>query len=344
MSSENQAKLFEKFGKIVQTSRHINPEGIGLGLFICKSLVTELGGKLSLTSEENVGTSVKVTLPIRQTYIAEPDGVTELVREVALTDLTDYQVEVVELQASQASDSAEFSSIDEAVFVNPRDHIEQARASANRIKELFVSQMYANEEEAEELAGIPHFIPQEVLSKNNHVLGDDVEPDTSGVKLSDSEELKEALQYEQEERNEERKCNCRQILVVEDDAFSSLCLVEHIASCGLGADQAENGRIAVQAFMDSLECHPYRAIFMDMNMPVMGGVEAAVEINREIRAYNARQRELNNRRRIARLPIIACTANDTKEDRAKCRNAGMSKFMRKPVVIEDVREFVKTLK
>lgn len=60
----------------------------------------------------------------------------------------------------------------------------------------------------------------------------------------------------------------------------------------------------------------YAAIFMDMQMPVVNGLEATKEI-REIPRYQ-------------RTPIIAMTANAFAEDKARCYEAGMSDFLCKP--------------
>jgi signal transduction histidine kinase len=114
ISKDNQEKLFKQFGKIVQTSQHIDREGIGLGLYITKNLVEALAGKITLKSEEGVGTSVKVILPVSHRLVVEHDDI-ELLTEIDLRNLNDYEVDLLE---SAKEDSAEFDEIDESVFVN----------------------------------------------------------------------------------------------------------------------------------------------------------------------------------------------------------------------------------
>lgn len=46
INQENQEMLFKVFGKVVQKNTNINKEGIGLGLYITRSLTTELGGTI----------------------------------------------------------------------------------------------------------------------------------------------------------------------------------------------------------------------------------------------------------------------------------------------------------
>ncbi|MDP3741404.1 MAG: HAMP domain-containing sensor histidine kinase [bacterium] len=61
----DQAKVFEKFFRSVNVIKH-SPDGTGLGLFIARSLVNAMGGKIDFTSDEGRGTTFYVTLPLKQ--------------------------------------------------------------------------------------------------------------------------------------------------------------------------------------------------------------------------------------------------------------------------------------
>jgi len=67
ISEENQSSLFKLFGKVMQKNKSINKEGIGLGLYITKNLVQELGGTIEVESQEGFFTKFKVTLPVKKT-------------------------------------------------------------------------------------------------------------------------------------------------------------------------------------------------------------------------------------------------------------------------------------
>jgi CheY-like chemotaxis protein len=73
-------------------------------------------------------------------------------------------------------------------------------------------------------------------------------------------------------------------------------------------------------------------IFMDIQMPVMNGVEASKAI-----------RKYEDAKNISPVPIIALTANTGKHDRDTYFDAGMNDYMAKPIMIDDVRERIAQL-
>ena len=59
----NQCNMFKLFGKVKQKNKSINRDGVGLGLYITKNLVAELGGIIELDSKEGFFTKFTITLP-----------------------------------------------------------------------------------------------------------------------------------------------------------------------------------------------------------------------------------------------------------------------------------------
>ncbi|WP_164848495.1 PAS domain-containing hybrid sensor histidine kinase/response regulator [Halobacteriovorax sp. HLS] len=108
------------------------------------------------------------------------------------------------------------------------------------------------------------------------------------------------------------------VLVVEDNKINQKIAKMMLKKLGIQCDIAENG---VEC-LNKLEQSRYDLIFMDMQMPIMDGVTATIEI---VKKYGK-----------DRPKIVAMTANVFEEDRKKCHNAGMDDFVAKPISIEEV--------
>jgi CheY-like chemotaxis protein len=103
------------------------------------------------------------------------------------------------------------------------------------------------------------------------------------------------------------------ILLVEDHPINQMLARTLLEKWGHQVTLAENGQLAVKAYSQQ----PWDVILMDLQMPVMGGLEAA----QKIRAMEPPGR---------RVPIIAVTANTTDSDREATEAAGMDGHLAKP--------------
>jgi CheY-like chemotaxis protein len=105
----------------------------------------------------------------------------------------------------------------------------------------------------------------------------------------------------------------RRLLLVEDEPVNREVVLGLIGEWGLVVDTAEDGAQA----LERARRQSYDLILMDMQMPVMDGLEAT--------------RRLRRQPATARVPIVAMTANAFAEDRQRCLEAGMNDFLVKPV-------------
>jgi PAS domain S-box-containing protein len=104
----------------------------------------------------------------------------------------------------------------------------------------------------------------------------------------------------------------QRILVVDDEPLNREVAVLQLKAADLVVDTAEDGADVIAMALKT----GYTAIFMDVQMPQVNGLEATREI-RHIPGYRD-------------IPIIAMTANAFTEDKAKCMAAGMNDFLIKP--------------
>ena len=103
------------------------------------------------------------------------------------------------------------------------------------------------------------------------------------------------------------------VLVVDDNEVNRRVACGYLRKLGFSCDIAEDGQQA----LDAVKTNPYGMVFMDCQMPIMDGFEAARQV-----------RQLNNRN--ASIPIIAVTANTNPGDRENCISAGMNDYIKKP--------------
>jgi len=106
------------------------------------------------------------------------------------------------------------------------------------------------------------------------------------------------------------------ILLVEDESINQKLVAAVLKKIGFQVDLADNGMEAVQMVRGQHYC----LVLMDIQLPEISGYEAV----RQIRSMEEREGR-------KRLPIIAMTADDSREIRRKCMATGMDDFISKPI-------------
>ncbi len=130
-------------------------------------------------------------------------------------------------------------------------------------------------------------------------------------------------------RSVERSARSYLVLVVDDSASNRRILHDALYNRGHQVLLAVNGLQAVEVW----QTHQPDAILMDLQMPIVGGLEATARIR-------AAEDELYPRRRV---PIIAVTQNHTAPDRMSALAAGVDDFLAKPTTAAAVVEAVERL-
>lgn len=117
------------------------------------------------------------------------------------------------------------------------------------------------------------------------------------------------------------------ILLVEDNKVNQLVALKVLSNLGVKTEVAENGLQAIEKLKSETK---FTQILMDCQMPEMDGYQAT----QAIRLGEAGEDNTN-------IPIIAMTANAMQGDKQKCLDAGMSDYITKPIVEEQVIEKLK---
>ncbi len=117
-------------------------------------------------------------------------------------------------------------------------------------------------------------------------------------------------------------------LVVEDNPINQKMIKHTLKNIGITTECAENGQVGLEMFMKKHES--YDIVFMDIQMPVMNGIEAT----KAILAYE-------QAKGLKHTPIIAVTANALKGDREQFMSEGMDEYVSKPI---NLARFIEVLK
>jgi len=335
--------LFEKFSQ-ADTSTTRKYGGTGLGLAICKQLAELMGGGVSVASEEGRGSEFSATVRVEKqeggAELKAPSsvdlcGVRVLIvddnatsREILTTYLTSWG-----MRPSETADGpAALSALREAVFSGDPFRV----AVLDMQMPVMDGEMLGRAIRSDErLNGLQLVLLTSLGMRDNAACFHDIDFAACLTKPTRHHELKRALAYAltfdanrqgplQTEMRHPQHADLSlplivgraRILLVEDNITNQQVALGILKKLGVRADAVANGEEALRA----LETMPYDLVLMDVQMPVMDGLEAA----RQIRSESSSVRN-------HKVPVIAMTARAMRSDQEKCLAAGMDDYVSKPV-------------
>lgn len=323
---EKISSLFDAFSQVdASTTRKYG--GTGLGLAICKRLVRLQGGDIWAESKLGMGTTFHFTVMLKKTESAPVQviGKPQLSgKTIVLLDDNHTNLEIIERQLQPFG-------IQVISFSSPHVFLEWAETAQR--PDLLIIDYH-----------MPHITGLEVsrrLRTNLQMVGIPTILMTSAVDIS-SQELKdefdsiiqkpyrkaaviEAIESLLTSTEKADKTNANKakkpivdlsgihILLTEDNLTNQKVARKMLEKTNACVTVANNGQEAI----DALSLRTFDLILMDVQMPVMDGLEATRKI---------RQLPL-----LHHTPIIALTANASKADRENCLDAGMDDYLTKPI-------------
>jgi signal transduction histidine kinase/DNA-binding response OmpR family regulator len=335
MEKEFVDKIFEPFTRATD-SRTTKIEGTGLGMSIAVNIAHMMGGDIKVESEPGKGSKFTVMVYLKINYETEED-LQKLVNLPVLVvddeeDACESACEILNSLDMKAeyvlsgSDAVEkikdvhenherddFSVVILDWKMPDKDGLETAKEirklMGNEIPIIILSAYDWTDIEQEAVqAGINAFIEKPLFkSRLTHVLKEVLGIYQKEEKKSGLEELKQ------------HDYTGKRVLIVEDIELNLEVLGEILNMIGVSYESAGNGKEAVKKVLEQPEEY-YDLIFMDIQMPVMNGYEAAKEIRR-------------SREDLKKIPIIAMTADAFDDDVKKAKEAGMDGHIAKPIDI-----------
>jgi len=337
MSPEFAKKIFDPFER-ERSSTVSRIQGTGLGMAITKNIVDMMGGTIEIRTEPDKGTEfiIRVALRVQPEHhraerIAELEGlkalvvdddfntcdsVTKMLVRVGMRSEWTLSGKEAVLRARQSMDLGDaFHAyiIDWCLpDMNGIEVTRQIRSLGDGTPIIILTAYdWADIEAEAKAAGVTAFCSKPMF-------------------MSDLREtLLTALGQSQTETDDSvlpggsPDFRGKHILLAEDNELNREIAVEILSKYGFMVDTAENGVEAVKKIEES-KPGDYDLVLMDVQMPLMDGGEAA----RQIRALPDPA--------LAKIPILAMTANAFEEDRKSALECGMNGFLSKPINIEEL--------
>lgn len=342
MSPEFLKVLYEPFER-ERTSTISKMPGTGLGMSITKKIVDMMGGSIDVESAPGEGTEFTVRLKLKiQEMSVDLANLDALVNVRALVVAGDYNAcssatkllnrlgmraewtmygkEAV-LRAKEAVDSKEGYSVvvvdDLLLDMESIETVKQLRQIQGTENLIIVMASYdwANIENEAREAGVTAFMSKPLfLTEMHNVLARAIGIMDDNVKS----EKEETFNFEG-----------KRVLLVEDNVLNREIAQSVLDEMGFVVDMAEDGKLALET-IKAAKPGTYDLILMDVQMPVMDGLEAARQI-----------RELHHDY-FKKVPIIAMTANAFEEDRKAALDAGMNEHVAKPIDVYKLKKVLRT--
>jgi signal transduction histidine kinase/DNA-binding response OmpR family regulator len=336
-----QEKVFEPFERV-----SVSSSGTGLGLAICREFAKRMGGELTLESIEGGGSTFTFSAPLQrgsQQPANEPQRVSALhaldildsVPERAFDALVDEAARVCEAPIALLSLVDEHrqwfkAKVGLKASQTPREQAFCAHAILTPERPMVVPDAHNDPRfSANPLVtadpGIRFYAAAPLVDATGHALGtlcvlDRVPRELSAAQLAELQRLAGKVTALLTARR-------LRVLVAEDTPASQLVLRLMLEQLGHSVRVVGDGEQAVRAFAEE----PFDLVLLDIQMPVMDGLEAA----RAMRRHERGGRD---------CPIVGLSAYATQKDRESAIESGMTSYLVKPVRASDVATLIAQLK
>ena len=319
MTKEQQSRIFTAFSQAdISVTRKYG--GTGLGLTLSSQFVELMGGKLELESVKDHGSTFFFSLPLEEL----PSTETDLFNAFTSLKIAKYEQDIPTKLDGYLDSYFEYFGPDVKLF-----------GSVGELKELKDGNLCKNYwfdiENVEQniLDSLHNLNKQDLIIIANVTSRDKVEalgvPQENvlykPVTLSKVREIllrstRTASEETVEKTAAEGNYFDAQVLIAEDNIINQKLIRHILEESGLKVDLANNG---LEAF-EKRRNNEYDLVFMDIQMPVMDGIEATHEIL-----------DYEDDEGVPHVPIIALTANALKGDKERFLSEGMDEYISKPL-------------
>lgn len=330
-------RLFQSFTQVDASSTR-KYGGTGLGLVISKRLVEAMGGEISVVSEVERGSTFTFIIQLKPSARLDNTYKSILLDSTKIFVLDDNPINLEILTKQLEKTNAKIETF---------DHPSKILELIDTLNEydFGVLDMQMPDHDGVEVAKEirkrwDHKTLPLVLLSSIHELENSSQKELFDLYLTKPikqtqliNNLERVFSVTEKSRTKDRIKNPDtlfpnsdlSILIAEDNLINQKVALKILERIGLTADIAANGELALQM----VKTKSYDLVFMDMEMPIMDGIETTQNIREQ-------------KDSLPKIPIIiAMTANALSGDRERCLEAGMEDFISKPITTDSLKAILK---
>ncbi|TNV84471.1 hypothetical protein FGO68_gene10371 [Halteria grandinella] len=318
--------LFQNFTKFMK-NRHMNKEGVGLGLTISQNIAKALGGNINVHSLPGAGSTFILSVPFsnNQNNLSKQQALQESKKNSENLCDTNFQEDSIIYDFLQVSShcpsrrlfNKEGSEYDSEIKAMINDY----GINNNDFKRIKNQRKIKSR-------------PSQVVSECNIIA-----PDTRIQPVQEFIQSNENPLFEYK-----KECKCAQILIVDDEPFNLIALEGqlHLINPDIRICKAFNGKEAlemVRTSFDSKECNGHhnvlKLIITDNNMPLMGGLQLSKIIKD---GWVARPQFPWQMQAAKKLKLVLLTGNE--QEISSKDGTNFSKILGKPINRKELKEVI----
>jgi signal transduction histidine kinase/DNA-binding response OmpR family regulator len=334
-------KIFESFTQ-AHSSVTRKYGGTGLGLTLCRSYIENMGGKIWVESRFGEGSQFNftATFGLSKEAATKPKNVQDIAelkkKQIVIVEKNKRTIKEIETLCKEFGINIYFvtnnilkvveqlsgikddkKSLPDIIFIGVSPQEKDGFVLASKIRQdkayknvrLIAVSADINLNDAQKLHknGFDDFLARPII---RHELINALCSKSSQRSKTEGEFSSDELQA--------YTCEGLKVLVAEDSIPNQELLRAHFETLGCDVDYVANGQEAVEKVKEN----DYNICFMDLQMPIMSGLEACKFIRQNLKKN---------------LPIVALTAAEIEDERARCFDAGMNDYLAKPFDFNDLK-------
>ena len=328
MTKQQLSKIFQAFSQgDLDTTRKYG--GTGLGLTISKQYVELMGGELKVTSEKGKGSTFSFAIPLEE--IPSPTPTLQ-------NKFTDFTLYTYALNKNTALDiylgkyleyygatSSTFHAISDLKNLISRDNNDHYLVLLD-VDDIDDTMLHAldtiDKKRLMVMASITsrHVAAKLSLQRENILYKPLVPSKLEYIIKAQTDRIEKDMQTHKTVMSTKSTFNGN-ILVVEDNLINQKLVVNILEGIGLTVEVANNGLEGFEKRRDG----NYDLVFMDIQMPIMDGVEATHKIL-----------EHEKSEKLKHIPVVALTANALQGDRERFLAEGLDEYISKPIKMTEL--------